>query len=77
MDSMDISVPQPAPRYGHCETFFTETDDYDMASRVREHQRAMAKIRQRQLAKELSIITSDEYLEEILDHMEHMEVRHC
>jgi hypothetical protein len=34
----------------------------------------MAKMRQREIAIELSNQTSDDYLEDILDHMEHMEV---
>ena len=64
-------------RYSTCDTFFVESDDqYSMAERVREHERLVAKLRQRELATELSAVTSDEYLEEILDHMERMEVRY-
>ena len=32
-------------------------------------------MRQADLARELSNVTADEYLEEVLDHMEYMEVR--
>lgn len=47
-----------------------------MAERIREQNRQLAKMRQRELAAELSDVTSNEYLEEVLDHMERMEVRH-
>jgi hypothetical protein len=62
-------------RYTCDDTFFVESDEISGAERVREQLRAFAKVRQRELAAELSVVTSDEYLEEILDHMEHMEVR--
>jgi hypothetical protein len=44
-----------------------------MAEQERERQRAINKHRQREMAAELSVVTSDEYCEEVLDHMEHME----
>lgn len=44
------------------------------AAAERERQRGIGKHRQRALAEELSRSTADEYQEDILDHMEHMEV---
>jgi hypothetical protein len=61
-------------RYGPCDSYFIETDEISTAERLREQRRAIIKIRQRELAAELSAVTADEYLEEVLDHMEHMEV---
>lgn len=63
----------PRQRFAPCDTFFVETDEISLAERIREQRRQAAKIRQRELAAELSAVTSDEYLEEILDHMERME----
>lgn len=62
------------PRYNPCDSFFVETDELSLGERIREQERDRAKIRQREIATELSQVTSDEYLEEILDHMESMEV---
>jgi len=60
--------------YTPCDSFFVETDpQYSMAERARERDRVVAKLRQREFAAELSKITSDYYLEDILDHMERME----
>jgi hypothetical protein len=61
-------------RYAPCDSYFVESDEISLAERVRERERAMAKVRQREIAVELSNQTSDDYLEDILDHMEHMEV---
>jgi hypothetical protein len=57
------------------DTFYVESEEISMAERSREQKRALDKIRQREMAAELSVVTSEDYLEEILDHMEHMEVR--
>lgn len=70
MDSM-IS----RPRYPQCDSYFVESEDLSLAECLRERQRQISKSRQREMAAELSSLTSDEYLEDILDHMEHMEVR--
>jgi hypothetical protein len=70
--------PQPQTRYGHCESYFVVSDDEEfnlVAERKREQTRAIARVHQRQLGFELSRITADEYQEDILDHMEFMEVR--
>ena len=72
--------PQPPafPAYGYCDSYFVEhhNDDdgtYARAAAARERQREVAKVRQKALAEELSRATSEEYQEDILDHMEHME----
>ena len=72
--------PQPSfPAYGYCDSYFVENHDddegvYARAAAERERQRGVSKLRQKALAEELSRATSDEYQEDILDHMEHMEV---
>lgn len=66
-------MPLPSQRYPVCDTFFVESDEISMAERQRERVRALNKQRQREIASELSLVTSDEYCEEVLDHMEHME----
>ena len=69
--------PQSQTRYGHCDSYFVVSDDEDynlVAERKREQTRAIARAHQRQLGFELSKITADEYQEDILDHMEFMEV---
>lgn len=64
--------------YGYCDTYFVENHDddngvYARAAADRERTRAMAKVQQRHMAQELSQLTSDEYLEDVLNHMEYME----
>jgi hypothetical protein len=66
--------------YGYCESFFVESyDDTDgifaRAAAERERARAMSKVQQRHMAADLSRLTSEEYLNDVLDHMEVMEVR--
>lgn len=66
------------PRYGNCDSFFIESENdgiYAMREEARERARTMAKVQQRALAEELSRMTSDEYQEDVMDHMEHMEVK--
>lgn len=61
-------------QYGQCDTFFIDDDGvYAARAEARERQRALARMRQKQFAEELSRITADEYQEDILDHMEQME----
>ena len=67
-----------APTYGYCESYFVENHDddngtYARAAADRERSRAIAKVRQRQIAAELSHLTAEEYEDDILDHMEAME----
>lgn len=66
--------------YGHCDSYFVESHDddegiYARAAAERERQRGVAKLRQKALAEELSHGTSNEYRNDILRHMEVMEVR--
>lgn len=76
-----MAFGQPAPiSYGYCDSFFVENpeDDHGVYSRAaaeRERSRTVNKIRQKDLARLISDTTSDEYMEDVLDHMEHMEVR--
>lgn len=77
---MDCQPAQPQyAQYGYCDTYFVDNHDeedgiYARAAADRERRRAVAKIQQREMAQELSQMTSDEYLDDVLDHMEHMEV---
>lgn len=77
MASYDQRQPPP-PTYGHCETFFVESDFvdswYERKAYEREQARQQAKERQQVLAGYLSRVTSDEYQEDVLDKMELMEV---
>ena len=71
--------PPPFPAYGYCDSYFVDNHDddegvYARAAAERERQRGVNKLRQKALAEELSRATSDEYQEDILSHMEHMEV---
>ena len=68
--------PMQQPRFGHCDSFFIQNDDdmYSVAERNRERARAVAKVAHRQLGQKLSELTALEYQEDILDHMEFMEV---
>lgn len=66
--------------YGYCNSYFVENHDDDegifaRAAAERERQHGVAKLRQRALAEELSRHTAAEYQEDVLDHMEYMEVR--
>jgi len=74
----NMAYPQHMPtRYGHCESFFVESHDdgiYVARAEARERQRAIARMQQRALAEELSRLTADEYQEDIMQHMLHMEV---
>ncbi|KAG9841845.1 hypothetical protein KCU68_g8454, partial [Aureobasidium melanogenum] len=66
------------PNYGYCETFFVESyEDTDgvfaKAAAERERARAIAKVQQKHMAANLSRLTSELYLNDVLDHMEVME----
>ena len=72
--------PQSFPAYGYCDSYFVENHDDDdgifaRAAADRERQRQMAKVTQKALAEELSQATAEEYQDDILSHMEHMEAR--
>ena len=69
---------QNQSRYGHCDSFFVDAHDdgiYAVRAEARERARAIARMQQRAIAEELSRMTSEEYQEDIMDHMEHMEVK--
>jgi hypothetical protein len=75
---MAYQQAQPFPNYGHCESYFVEHHDDDegmfaRAAAERERQRQVNKLRQKAMGEELSRATGEEYQEDILDHMEHME----
>jgi hypothetical protein len=75
----NMAYHQPQPRYGHCDSYFVESHDHDdgyyaIRAEARERARAIAKLQQRALAEELSKLTADEYQEDVMDHMEYMEV---
>ena len=69
---------QPHTRFGSCNSYFVENaqDDgiYAIRAEERERARAISRMQQRALAEELSRMTADEYQEDIMDHMEYMEV---
>lgn len=71
--------PEPLQSYGYCDSYFVENHDDDdgifaRAAADRERQRQMAKVTQKHLGEELSHATAEEYQDDILRHMEHMEV---
>ena len=70
---------RPYPAYGYCESYFVDRHDdddglYARAAADRERARGVGKLRQKAIADELSRATAEEYQEDILDHMEFMEV---
>jgi hypothetical protein len=68
---------QPQSRYGQCDSYFVESHDdgiYAMRAEARERHRAVSRMQQRAIAEELSRMTADEYQEDIMQHMIHMEV---
>ncbi|KAF2747491.1 hypothetical protein M011DRAFT_45362 [Sporormia fimetaria CBS 119925] len=67
--------PHVQARYGHCDSFFVESEDgrYSSHPEVRERFRHNQRVQQRKLAEDLSQLTADEYQDDILIHMEHME----
>lgn len=71
--------PQPFPTYGYCDSYFVESHDddegiYARAAAERERQRGVARLQQKALAEELTQVTANEYQEDILHHMEAMEL---
>lgn len=57
------------------ETFFVESDECTMPRMTaREAAKMLARNRQEMIANELSRLASEEYLEDIMRHMRHMEV---
>lgn len=63
--------------HGPCDSSFTESEDNDIYAQrahAREQARFIASQRQRTIAEDLSNGLAAEYQEDILDHMEQMEV---
>jgi hypothetical protein len=61
--------------YQPCDTYFVEEQNTSYKPyNPKEHAKLQARRRQDDMASELSRLTSDEYLDDILRHMEHMEV---
>jgi hypothetical protein len=60
---------------GHSDSdFFVESDDSSHRMNMRDAAKMLARNRQEMIANELSRLASDEYLEDIMQHMRHMEV---
>ena len=55
--------------------FFVESDEPCQRVHMRDAARMLARNRQEMIANELSRLAGDEYLEDIMQHMRHMEVR--
>lgn len=60
------------------ETFFVESDDQPAPRvNVRDAAKLIARNKQEMIANNLSRLACDEYLEDIMQHIRHMEVRLC
>jgi len=55
--------------------FWVESDEPCQRLSMRDEAKMLARSRQEVIANELSRLASDEYLEDIMQHMRHMEVR--
>ena len=69
------SRPPPRNNYHSSDTFFIESDDHPAAMDPRERVRLMFRDRQLIMAEDLSTSVAQEYQQDILRHMERMEVR--
>jgi hypothetical protein len=56
-------------------TFFVESDEPRQRVNMRDAAKMLARNRQEMIANELSRLACDEYLEDVMQHMRHMEVR--
>jgi hypothetical protein len=70
---------KPEQSYGQCDSYFVENheDDDGAYARVqaeKERARSIARLRQKALADDLSRATAAEYQDDVLAHMERMEV---
>lgn len=61
--------------YPSDDTFFVESDESSQRMTVRDAAKMLARNKQEMIANELSRLACDEYLEDIMQHMRHMEVR--
>jgi len=57
-------------------TFFVESDEPRQRMNMRDAAKLVARNKQEMIANELSRLACDEYLEDIMQHMRHMEVRY-
>lgn len=58
-----------------CETYFVESDDYSWVQQQRQYQEKMAgRRKQQQMADELSRQATEQYHDDIVVHMQRMEV---
>lgn len=55
-------------------TFFVESDESHQHMSMRDAAKMLARNKQEMIANELSRLACDEYLEDIMQHMRHMEV---
>ncbi len=74
-----MSYLQPLNTYQQtCDSYFVEVDNQDtVAARAEQRERAKLIARERQVAigEDLSYLVREEYQDDILSHMEQMEVR--
>jgi hypothetical protein len=56
-------------------SFFVESDEPRQRMSMRDAAKMIARNKQEMIANELSRLACDEYLEDIMQHMRHMEVR--
>jgi hypothetical protein len=61
--------------YPRDDTFFVESDEPSQRMTMRDAAKMLARNKQEMIANELSRLACDEYLEDIMQHMRHMEVR--
>ena len=57
------------------DTFFVEQEETTQRMTMRDTAKMLARNKQEMIANELSRLACDEYLEDIMQHMRHMEVR--
>ena len=60
--------------YSTDNTFFVESDEPAQRMNIRDAAKMLARNKQEMIANELSRLACDEYLEDIMQHMRHMEV---
>lgn len=60
--------------YSTDNTFFVESDEPTQRMNMRDAAKMLARNKQEMIANELSRLACDEYLEDIMQHMRHMEV---
>jgi hypothetical protein len=61
--------------YAPDNTYFVESDEPIQRMNMRDAAKMIARNKQEMIANELSRLACDEYLEDIMQHMRHMEVR--